>query len=146
MSAEVQTPEIRTGDEWQKPLPLPDAISRPYWQAAAVGRLLIQECTSCRHRQWYPRAMCTKCGSDVDWLETSGRGEIHTFTVVRQMGMRPFRDELPYVIAMVALEEGPMVYGNVTGVDPDEVRIGLPVEAWFTKVDDEIGIPSWRPA
>lgn len=138
--------EIVTVEEWEKPLPRTDAISAPYWEAAAQGRLLIQECASCGNRQWYPRAMCTKCGGDVTWLECSGRGEVYTFTVIRQMGMRPFRDELPYAIAMVRLEEGPLIFGNVTDVDPDDVRVGLPVEVWFTKVDDEIGVPSWRPA
>lgn len=145
MSADVETPDVQAGEEWQKPLPLPDAISAPYWEAAAQGRLLIQECKACGHRQWYPRAMCTKCAADVDWLECKGLGEIHTFTVIRQMGMRPFRDELPYVIAMVQLEEGPLVFGNVTGVEPDDVRIGAPVEVWFTQAAEDIGVPSWRP-
>jgi len=142
----VSEHQVVDAGEWQKPLPRSDAISGPYWEAAAQGRLLIQECPSCGHRQWYPRAMCTKCGRDVEWLECSGRGEVHTYTVVRQMGMRPFKDELPYVIAMVQLEEGPLIFGNVTDVEPDDVGIGLPVEVWFTKVDDEIGVPSWRPA
>jgi uncharacterized OB-fold protein len=61
------------------------------------------------------------------------------------MGMRPFRDELPYAIAMVELEEGPRVFGNVTDCDVDDITIGMQVEVWFTKADDEIGIPSWRP-
>jgi uncharacterized OB-fold protein len=90
--------------------------------------------------------MCTKCAGEVEWLETAGRGEVHTYTVIRQMGMKPFRDELPYVIAMVRLDEGPLIYGNVTDVDPEAVRIGMPVEVWFTKIDDEVGVPSWRPA
>jgi hypothetical protein len=47
---------------------------------------------------------------------------------------------------MVQLEEGPLLFGNVTDVAPEDVRVGLPVEVWFTKVDDEIGVPSWRPA
>jgi uncharacterized OB-fold protein len=139
------THEVVSVDEWQKPLPGADDVTAPYWKAAAEGRLLIQECATCGHRQWYPRALCTECGGDPDWLECSGRGAVHTFTIVRQMGMRPFRDELPYVIAMVELEEGPLVFGNVTGCDVDDVAIGMQVEVWFTKADDEIGIPSWRP-
>jgi uncharacterized OB-fold protein len=137
--------EIVSVDEWPKPLPGPDAVTAPYWKAASEGRLLIQECASCGHRQWYPRALCTHCGGDPDWLECSGRGTVHTFTVIRQMGMRPFRDELPYVIAMVQLDEGPLVFGNVTGCSIEDVAIGMPVEVWFTKAADEVGIPSWRP-
>jgi uncharacterized OB-fold protein len=142
----VSEHQIVEAAEWEKSLPRTDAVSAPYWEAAAQGRLLIQECPKCGHRQWYPRAMCTKCASEVEWLECSGRGEVHTFTVIRQMGMRPFRDELPYVIAMIQLEEGPLVFGNVTDVVADDVRIGLPVAVWFTKVDDEVGVASWRPA
>jgi uncharacterized OB-fold protein len=137
--------DVVSVEEWTKPLPLADDVTAPYWKAAAEGRLLIQQCPVCGHRQWYPRALCTACGADPEWLECSGRGQVHTFTVVRQMGMAPFRDELPYAIAMVELEEGPMVYGNVTGCAVDDVAIGMPVEVWFTRAEDEIGIPSWRP-
>ena len=138
---EVVTPD----GEWQRPLPVLDEVNGPYWSAAAQGRLLIQECAACGHRQFYPRALCARCGGEPGWLECSGSGTVHTFTVVRQMGMRPFRDELPYVVAMVELEEGPMMMGNVTGCDPDAVRIGLPVEAYFLRAEDEVGVPMWRP-
>jgi uncharacterized OB-fold protein len=138
---EVVTPE----GEWHKPLPAVDEVNAAYWSAAAEGRLLIQECAACGHRQFYPRALCTHCGGEPAWLECSGRGTVHTFTVVRQMAMRPFRDELPYVVAMVELEEGPMMMGNVTGCDPYSVRIGLPVEAYFVRAAEDVGVPMWRP-
>jgi uncharacterized protein len=131
--------------EWIKPLPGPDAVSGPYWQAAAEGRLLVQHCPSCGHRQWYPRALCTACGADPEWLECSGRGTVHTYTVVRQMGMRAFRDEVPYVVAMVDLEEGPRVMGGITDCEPEAVAIGMPVEVHFVRAADDVGIPYWRP-
>ncbi len=140
------THEVKTVEEWSKPLPKPDFVNGEYWQAAADGRLLVQECPACGHRQWYPRALCTACGADPDWLECSGRGTVHTFTVIRQFGMKPFRDALPYVIAMIDLEEGPRVFGDVTDCDVDEVTIGMPVEVWFTKAADDVGVASWRPA
>ena len=74
-----------------------------------------------------------------------GSRHVHTFTVVRQYGARPFRDELPYVIAMVDLEEGPRVFGSITDCDVDTVEIGMAVEVHFVKAADEIGIPYWRP-
>jgi hypothetical protein len=132
-------------EEWIKPLPAPDAVSGPYWLAAAEGRLLVQHCPACGHRQWYPRALCTACGADPEWLECSGRGAVHTFTVVRQMGMRAFRDDVPYVVAMVDLEEGPRVMGGITECDPDDVTIGMQVEAHFVRAADDVGIPYWRP-
>jgi uncharacterized OB-fold protein len=139
------TGDVETVEEWTKPLPQPDNVSAPYWQAAAEGRLLIQQCPKCGHRQWYPRALCTVCTADPEWLECSGRGTVHTFTVVRQNGARPFRDELPYPVGMIELEEGPMIMGGITDCDADDVRIGMPVEVHFMKAADDIGIPYWRP-
>jgi uncharacterized protein len=138
--------DVTTVEEWSKPLPQPDNVSAPYWQAGAEGRLLVQQCPKCGHRQFYPRALCTVCASDPEWLECTGRGTVHTFTVVRQNGARPFRDELPYPIAMVELEEGPLIMGAITDCDVDDVRIGMPVEVHFLKAADDIGIPYWRPA
>jgi uncharacterized OB-fold protein len=132
-------------EEWTKPLPMADAVSEDFWSAAAEGRLLIQECPKCGHKQFYPRALCTSCGGDPEWLETAGTGTVHTFTVVRQFGMRPFRDELPYVVAMIELDEGPMIMGNVTDCDVEGVRIGMPVEVHFVRADESTGIPYWRP-
>jgi uncharacterized protein len=129
---------------WPKPLPGVDHVSERYWAAAADGTLLIQQCPACGNRQHYPRALCTRCGAEPEWLEAAGTGTVHTFTVVRQFGMRPFRDELPYVVAMVELDEGPLVMGNVTDCDVDDVHIGMPVEAYFVKAEEHVGIPMWR--
>jgi len=136
---------VVTDVEWTKPTPLPDDVSRPYWEGCARGELLIQQCTSCNHRQFYPRAMCTQCSGEVEWITCSGRGTVHTFTIVRQYGARPFRDELPYVVAMIELEEGPRMMGNVTDCPVDDVRIGMPVEAYFVLAGEGIGIPYWQP-
>ena len=86
------SPDVVTDTEWTRPVPRPDAVSAPYWEAAARGELLIQECKSCGHRQFYPRAVCTDCGGDVDWLTCSGRGTVHTFTVIRQNHAKPFKN------------------------------------------------------
>ena len=138
--------EILRVESWEKPLPALDAVSGPFWEAASEGRLLYQVCPRCGHRQFYPRALCTACGATPEWAEASGRGRVHTFTIVRQYGGRPFRDELPYVVAIVELEEGVRMMGNVTGCDPEEVGIGMAVEAYALLAGDKVGIPYWRPA
>jgi uncharacterized OB-fold protein len=140
------TPDVVAVEEWKKPQPQPDRVSAEYWAACARGELMVQQCTDCGTRQFYPRALCTACGGEPAWLTTSGRGTVHTFTVIRQYGMPPFRDELPYVVAMVELPEGPLIMGNVTDCEVDDVHVGLPVEVHFKKIDDEVGIPFWRPA
>jgi uncharacterized OB-fold protein len=108
--------------EWVKPRPLPDNVSAPYWAAAREGRLLVQECPRCGNRQWYPRALCTRCAAEPEWLECTGNGVVYTYE----------------------LEEGPRVMGNVIGIDIAAVHIGLSVEATFVDVADDIGIPQWR--
>jgi uncharacterized OB-fold protein len=133
-------------DPAPKPLPLLDPVSGTYWRAAREGRLLVQECSSCGTRQWYPRALCTVCAAEPSWIECTGRGTVHTFTVIRQNGMPGFVAELPYVVAMIDLEEGVRVMGNVLDVAVDAVHVGMPVEVVFVPADDEIAIPQWRPA
>ena len=142
----MSTHEVIDAPEWAKPLPQLDNVNEEYWKAAREGRLLIQQCPRCGHRQWYPRAVCTQCAADPEWLEASGRGTVHTYTVVRQQGIPAFKAELPYVITMVELEEGPMIFGSMPGVDPDTVSIGMPVEVYFVAAADDTGIPYWRPA
>ena len=99
-----------------------------------------------RGRQFYPRALCTVCGADPEWERASGRGTVHTFTVIRQNYAKPFRDELPYVVAMIELAEGPMMMSNVTDCAADDVHVGMPVEAHFVTADEGIGVPFFRPA
>ena len=136
---------VRVG-EWSKPLPELDGVSREFWQAASEGRLLYQRCPRCDHRQFYPRALCTACAESPEWAEASGRGRVHTFTIVRQFGGKPFRDELPYVVAMIDLEEGVRMMGNLTGLSVDEVRIDMPVEAYALLAEPGVGVVYWRPA
>jgi uncharacterized OB-fold protein len=129
-----------------RPLPQPDNVSAPFWAAAAEGKVLYQECTACGHRQFYPRAMCTECAGEVAWREASGRGTVHTYTVIRQNWANPFKDELPYVVAMIELEEGVKMMTNVTDCNADDVTIGMAVVAHTVKVDDEVGVVFWKPA
>lgn len=129
-----------------RPLPQADHVSGPYWEAAADGDILYQECPACGHRQFYPRAMCTACAAEPEWRRVSGRGTVHTFTVIRQNMAEPFRDQLPYVVAMIELDEGPRMMTNITHCDPEDVHIGMPVEAYAVKVEDGLGLPFWRPA
>jgi len=138
--------EVRPADGWSRPLPALDNVSATFWSAAAEGRLLIQRCPQCGTRQFYPRAMCTTCGTETEWEEASGRGTVYTYTVIRQNGSQPFRSELPYVVAMIALEEGPRMMGNVTGCPIDQVVIGMAVQAYIATAEPGTGVPFWEPA
>jgi uncharacterized OB-fold protein len=137
---------IEEPGKYVKPRPTPDATSVAYFQACARGELLIQQCRACSHLQHYPRPLCVRCGGTPDWKQASGRGRVHTFTIIRQMGVAPFSAEVPYVVAMIELEEGPRLMGNISGIEAEQVRIGMPVTAYIVKVTDDIGVPQWRPA
>ena len=128
-----------------RPVPLADDVSRPYWEAAGRGELLFQECPACGHRQLYPRALCTVCAAPPEWRTSSGRGTVYSYTVIRQNWAQPFREMLPYVVAMVELEEGPRLMSNVTDCSPEDVSVGMPVEAWFLAVEDGLALPMFRP-
>jgi uncharacterized OB-fold protein len=137
------TMDVRQPDgEWQRPTPAP----AEFWEAAASGRLLVQRCEACGHRQFYPRAWCTECGADPTWEEVSGRGTVHTYTVIRQQGAKPFRNEIPYVVAMIELEEGPRMMGNITGCPVEDVAIGMAVRAYAVVAEPGVGVPFWEPA
>ena len=81
----------------------------------------------------------------VEWIEASGRGTVDSFTVIRQNYSRPFRDWIPYVVALVDLEEGPRVMTNIVDCEPDDVSIGMAVQARFETVSDEAGIALFSP-
>jgi uncharacterized OB-fold protein len=138
--------DVIRGEQWKRPIPAPDALERPFFEAAARGELLYQRCPKCGHVQFYPRAVCTACGGDPEWAQAAGRGAVHTYTVVRQNGVPPFKDELPYVVAMVELPEGVRMMGNVTGCAPDEVGVGLALEAYAVEFEPGLAVPFWRPA
>lgn len=123
----------------------PPEDAGPFLDAAREGRLVIQRCTSCGEHQFYPRKLCVRCGGDVEWVQASGRGTVHTFTVIHQQGMPGWRDEVPYVAAIVDLDEGVRMTTNVVGCAPSDVRIGLPVEVTFVDEGTYV-LPRFRPA
>lgn len=133
-------------DSFERTQPLPDAVSETYWKAAARGELLLQRCTECGCYQFYPRHCCTSCGGTPEWVASSGRGTLHTFTVIRQNWARGYMDRLPYVVGIVELDEGVRIMTNLTDCVPEEVSIGMPVEVHFATTESGLGIPLWRPA
>ncbi|MDF1715849.1 MAG: Zn-ribbon domain-containing OB-fold protein [Antarcticimicrobium sp.] len=129
----------------EKPLPVIDHDSAPYWEAAHEGRLDIPLCGDCGKHHFYPRAICPHCHSDNLKFDTvSGRGEVHTFTIARRPAGPAFADDVPYVVALIELEEGPRMMSRIQTDDPESVRIGAKVEVTFVKATDEITFPYFR--
>ena len=131
---------------YRKPLPRIDEESRGWWEALGRHELYVQRCRDCDTLRLPPRAVCPVClSSAVVWERASGRGTVYSFTVTHQNQAPGFREELPYVLAVVELEEGPRLVTNVVGCAPDEVRIGMAVEVTFDDVTPEVTLPKFRP-
>jgi uncharacterized OB-fold protein len=129
-----------------RPVPTPSPHSAPFWTAAREHRLVIQHCTRCGTLQHYPRPWCTTCMSEeLDWVESPGRGTVYSFTVVRRTGHLAFVGQVPYVYALVDLDEGPRFTTNVVGCPVDDVDIGMRVRACFEDVDDTTSVILFEP-
>jgi uncharacterized OB-fold protein len=124
----------------------PPEGAEPFFDATKQNRLLIQRCSACGKHQFYPRQLCTHCGSsEVDWVEASGRGKVHTFTVIHQQGMPGWRNEVPYVAAIIDLEEGVRMTSNIVECAPSDVTVDMPVEVSFVD-EGSLVLPRFRPA
>ncbi len=129
-----------------KPVPRANADTRPFWEGCNEGRLLYQRCGSCGTAQFYPRALCARCGaSKLDWAEAEPRGTVHSFTVVHRAPSAAFKEDVPYVLALVDLADGFRMMLNVVGCAPEAVRIGLAVRIVFEDRDGQ-KIPQATPA
>ena len=126
----------------QRKIPAPAVTpeTKPFWDAAADGRLVIKQCTACGQSHHYPRTICPFCGSDAtEWRPASGRGKVYTYSVMRRVSE-------PYVIAYVTLEEGPTMMTNIVDCDLDSVRIGQAVRVVFKPSEGGPPVPMFAPA
>jgi uncharacterized OB-fold protein len=129
------------------PLPEPSAESAPFWAAAKERRLLIPRCNSCGSIWFPPTHACPSCGSvDRSWVEASGRGTVFSFVVVHRIYHPGFAGKVPYVVAVIELEEGLRLLSNVVGVAPDQVRCDMPVRVTFEERRGDMIIPQFVPA
>ena len=148
MAAKAQHPLPRkSGRGADKPIPAPSRETAPYWEGCRLHQLRIQRCSECRQYQFFPRIYCSKCfGERIEWVNASGRATVLSFTIVRRAVSPAFAKDVPYVIALVTLEEGPQMMTNIVGCEPEDVTIGMPVEVIFEDWSDTISIPKFRPA
>jgi len=123
-------------------LPSTDSETQPFWDALKDGKFLLRHCNACGRDHYYPRPFCPTCWSeDVAWKEASGRGTLYTYSVVHVNDLPPFHERVPYVAAIVELEEGPRVMTNIEGVPFDELRADLPVVVAYKAISDDVTIP-----
>lgn len=130
-----------------KPRPTPTLDSQPFWDGIKEGRLLLQKCGNCGKVRHYPRPMCDACYSmEVDWVEAAGRGTVHSWTVAHHAFNPGFKGELPYVVALVDLDEGVRISAQMRDVKPDAMKIGMPVRIDLEDAGNGVILPVFRPA
>lgn len=121
---------------------LANGDSAEYWKGAEEGKLLFQKCQHCGTVQFPPRYHCAECWeTDIEWIESSGKGAVESFTIVRRAPLPSFRDRVPYVVAAISVEEGPRMIAALQGDDALEVKIGDPVKVDFIKNEDGNSLP-----
>lgn len=127
-------------------LPTIDEGTRPFWEAAQNRRFLVARCRTCGQAHHYPRPFCPHCWSDdVGWEEASGRATLYTYSTVFVNDLPPFKERIPYIAAIVDLDEGPRVMTNIVDCDPADLTIGASLRVDFQELTDEITIPVFRP-
>ena len=126
----------------ERPYPVPDAVTQPFWDGVAEGRLRIQRCRSCSRFVFYPRAVCPHCTTgELEWVDAAGRGRVHSYTVVHRAPDPSYREEAPYVVVLVDLEEGVRMMSRLVGCGPEEVRCEMAVTVSF---EGDPRLPVWR--
>ena len=130
------------------PKPVPDVKpwAMPFWEAARENKLIIQKCPDCDKHVFYPRLMCPHCFSgNLEWVEASGKGTIFSYTVVLSNSPSAFINDMPYVVALIKLDEGVQMLSNIVECDLDQLNCDMPVEVTFEKLNEEFTLPKFRP-
>lgn len=131
---------------YDKLVPDPTPHSARFWDGLNERKLLLQRCGACGKVRHYPQPMCPACHSvEVAWDEASGRGVVHSWTVTHHPFHPGVRDDLPYTLATVDLEEGVRMNAQLREARPEQLRIGLPVRVAFETVKEGLTLPYLVP-
>lgn len=136
-----------TAPATERPLPLPDSLSRLFWEAARDHRLSIQSCDRCGRLAYPPEAACRACGgADLHFRPVSGRATLHGWTILHDPPAPGFRDRLPIILAVVELDEqeGLLFSTNLIDTAPEKLRLGLPLEACFEDAGPDCALVHFR--
>ena len=127
------------------PVPVPTLDDKEFWEACNRDELVIQQCADCSTLRHLPRPMCPKCHSmRVQWPVMSGRGTVHSFTFIHNPSHPALRDQVPYNVVLVELDEGPRVISNLLDTPFEDIHIGMPVVVVFQEVSPGVKLPKFR--
>jgi uncharacterized OB-fold protein len=129
-----------------KPLPVPSPESAPFWHAARNHQLRIPFCNTCGKFWFPPSCLCPHCLSDDSgWREVSGLGRVHSHVVFHRAFHPAFTPDVPYMVAVIELDEGPRLISNIVGVGPEGVRCGMRVAVTYDDVTPDVTLPKFAP-
>jgi len=130
-----------------KSLPAIQPWSKLFWEGTKSRKLLIQECSNCGKRIFYPKKYCPNCRStNIKWIESTGEGKVYSFSTL-YVGPRPnFEDDVPYTVAIIELNEGVRLMSNIVNCDPKDIKCDMPVKVTFEDVSEEITLPKFEPS
>lgn len=127
----------------ERPYPVPDRDTAPFWEGARQGELRIQRCTACGRHLFYPRAVCPHCMADsLEWVAAAGTGTVYSFTEVHRTS-EEFRAEVPFVVGLIELTEGVRMMARLDVAEP---VVGMSVQVVFNRVSDELSLPHFKEA
>jgi len=133
--------------EYNKPLPVTNDVTAPFWEAAKRHEMMLQRCKQCGHRFMYPREMCPNCMAfDLEWVKVAGKGRLYSFGVTRQPAHPSFNDVVPFIFALVQLDEGPRIITNLVDCAIEDAYVEMPVEVTYDDVTPEFTLVKFKPA
>ena len=135
-----------TDEDFIKPLPKPSKWSKPFWEGAREHKLLLKQCNDCGYIDHPPYLYCTNCMSENhSWVEASGEATLFSYAINTYGVPFPFMEDLPYVLALVDLAEGPRMITNIKNCEHSELKKGMALQVVFEDVSAEVTLPKWQP-
>ena len=134
---------------YNKPVPVPQGESDVYWDKAKEHELWLRSCNECGNAYFYPRDISPCCFSkDTTWVQASGNATLFTYAIVHRAPHPGFVGDVPFVPAIVELEEGPKMASNVVIDDPtpENLQVGMALKVVFEDITDTIALPKFAPA
>ena len=132
---------------YDKPLPQPTPWSASFWEGCKNQELLIQQCRDCRKYVFYPKLFCPHCLSEnLECVKSKGRGKVYSYSIIQSYAPSEFAEDLPYVVAVIELEEGVRMMSNIVDCPLEEIQCDMPVEVVFEQVTEEFTLPRFKPA
>lgn len=138
---------LSTAQEYGKPLPSNDPLMAPFWEHANAGRLSVQRCEECGDQRVAATHICPACLSEAqEWRPVSGRATLMSWVEFHKAYWGGFVQDLPYLVCLVKLAEGPQMYSNVVNARQEDLVVGQEMRVVFDRVTPEVTLPKFAPA